>query len=722
MFFNHTFNLEQLAWPVSRLDEAVEALGHQAGYVAQNDSAPVIPNYLDKTGRILFEHWLPGIADIFGLESEPIEAPYAEVESLLRGAGPAILRLPSNYDQDGETRFLVLLSSSWRRILLLTPELKKNRVSVKSLQTILCEPYETPVLAQLEQLMVEANIPEERWTRVRQSILREQLSEVRIKGCWLLRLPPNANLWFQVKKSKLHHYLGILIGVNLVTQLISLASWWIIGWGALQGHFEWSWLFAWALILLTSIPFSISLTWLQALLAIGAGAIFKKRLLHGTLQLEPEEIRHQGAGQFLGRVMEAEAVELMALGGGFMAFMALIELVLAMSVLAMGAGGLLHAFSLFSWALFTVLLGWRYFSQTHSWVSTYRHMTNELVEHMVGHRTRLAQEEPHRWHDSEDEILTRYFKLSERLDQVGIQLGTVIPRGWLISGFSGVAYTFIVYPNSPMSIAISLGGVMLASQALTRLVGGVNSVVGFMVAWGQVKPLFEASKRANEQQSSVSLPTLIARTQADVDHGQTIIETRDIIFRYPKRTEPVLNRCHLQIRKGDRILLEGPSGGGKSTLATILVGLRVPQSGLLLLRGLDQQTLGITRWRDYVVSAPQFHENHVLSETFAFNLLMGRNWPPPQEDLIEAETVCRELGLGELIDRMPSGLQQMVGESGWQLSHGERSRLFIARALLQHTDLIVLDESFASLDPENLQQAMQCVLNRATTLMVIAHP
>ncbi len=71
---------------------------------------------------------------------------------------------------------------------------------------------------------------------------------------------------------------------------------------------------------------------------------------------------------------------------------------------------------------------------------------------------------------------------------------------------------------------------------------------------------------------------------------------------------------------------------------------------------------------------------------------------------------------------MPSGLQQMVGESGWQLSHGERSRLYIARALLQNADLMILDESFAALDPETLALSLRCVLQRAPTLMVIAHP
>ncbi|MCB1807524.1 MAG: hypothetical protein KDJ99_20950, partial [Candidatus Competibacteraceae bacterium] len=66
------------------------------------------------------------------------------------------------------------------------------------------------------------------------------------------------------------------------------------------------------------------------------------------------------------------------------------------------------------------------------------------------------------------------------------------------------------------------------------------------------------------------------------------------------------------------------------------------------------------------MAAPQFHENHILTETLAFNLLMGRRWPPAEQDLQEAETLCEELGLGDLLRRMPAGLHQMVGESGWQ--------------------------------------------------------
>jgi ABC-type multidrug transport system fused ATPase/permease subunit len=132
--------------------------------------------------------------------------------------------------------------------------------------------------------------------------------------------------------------------------------------------------------------------------------------------------------------------------------------------------------------------------------------------------------------------------------------------------------------------------------------------------------------------------------------------------------------------------------------------------------------LGDEGWRRRVVSAPQFHENYVLSETFAFNLLMGRRWPPHREDMQEATAICSELGLEPLLNKMPAGMLQMVGETGWRLSHGERSRVYIARALLQDAEVVIFDESFAALDPENVRLALECVLRRARTLMVVAHP
>jgi ABC-type multidrug transport system fused ATPase/permease subunit len=201
-----------------------------------------------------------------------------------------------------------------------------------------------------------------------------------------------------------------------------------------------------------------------------------------------------------------------------------------------------------------------------------------------------------------------------------------------------------------------------------------------------------------------------------------VLEANNVVFRHKNRAGAVLNSVNLCIQHGDRIMLEGPSGGGKSTFAALLAGLRSPELGTVLMRGVDQNTLGFESWRKLVALAPQFNENHVLAGSLAFNLLMGRRWPPKAEDLAEAERVCCELGLAELLNRMPAGLFQMVGENGWQLSHGERSRVFIARALLQHADLIIFDESLGSLDPQTLLVALRCISQRANAVLLIAHP
>jgi ATP-binding cassette subfamily B protein len=141
----------------------------------------------------------------------------------------------------------------------------------------------------------------------------------------------------------------------------------------------------------------------------------------------------------------------------------------------------------------------------------------------------------------------------------------------------------------------------------------------------------------------------------------------------------------------------------------------------VLVDGVDRATTGAAGWRRHVVMAPQAHDNYLVAGSLAFNLLMGRRWPAESRDLEEAEAVCRELGLADLLDRLPSGLNQIVGETGWQLSQGERVRVFLARALLQKPDLLILDESFSALDAENVERAMRCVLSRSTGVLAIAH-
>jgi ATP-binding cassette subfamily B protein len=110
----------------------------------------------------------------------------------------------------------------------------------------------------------------------------------------------------------------------------------------------------------------------------------------------------------------------------------------------------------------------------------------------------------------------------------------------------------------------------------------------------------------------------------------------------------------------------------------------------------------------------------VLLAPVAFNLLMGRAWSPSERDLQDAAAMCEELGLGPLVARMPAGLGQVVGETGWRLSQGERARLCLGRALLADHDILLLDEPLGALDPHTARTILDVVRRRARTLVVIS--
>ena len=528
------------------------------------------------------------------------------------------------------------------------------------------------------------------------------------RGCWILRPPPGESTFRSLREANSIQHGAALIATHLVQYLVWLGSWAILGSLSLTGHLDRGWLAAWALLLVTFIPFQLLTTRLQGSFAIGLGGWLKRRLLAGALRLKPEEMRHSGIGGFLGQALEAASLESLAISGGIAGMLAAIELVLAMFLLGRFAPVLLV------WCALAVLIAYRFTRHFERWTTARMEITQDLIESMVGHRTRLVQQCRADWHTAEDVALDRYMQVSRRLDNFGVWLVAAIPRSWLLAGLACLAPSILAPHSSTSQTAILLGGILLAYTAFRKLSSSFADIAIAAVAWKRIRPLLKAAEQPE------ILGESLAATQ--VAPEQKLMEADRITFRYRSTGNPALRACSLSIHTGERILLEGPSGGGKTTFASLLSGMRQPESGLLLMNGIDQHTLGEVEWRHRIAAAPQFHENYILTETLAFNLLMGRRWPATGADMEQAETVCRELGLGDLLDRMPSGLLQMVGEGGWQLSHGERSRIYIARALLQDAQLVILDESFAALDPENLQTALECVLRRAGTLMVIAHP
>lgn len=705
-------DLASITWPVANLPEALDALVRRSGLVPDYaaSEAPPLPGHDTDT----LDPWIASYARRAGLEAEQVETPYPEAEALIRRAGPALFLTPG----DDGPRLLAVRRTRGRAVHIVGPDLKSHRQPLEAVRALLCTSLEGPLLPQMDQMLRETQVPLDRHLRARQALLRERLRGARVGPGWLLRPGPGVDLRRQARWAGLSRQMLVLAGAHALQYVLFLLSWYMIGRGALQGRMETGWIVAWMLLLLTLVPLRMLVTWLQGTFAIRAGSLLKWRLLFGALRLDPDEMRRQGAGQHFSRVIESEALESLALSGGITAIVACIELLLALGVLSLGAGGLLHAVLLVAWLLGALFLGRQYLKQRKQWTTTRLHLTHDLVERMVGHRTRLAQEAPDRWHAGEDQAVSNYLEVSAQMDRAAVWLQALVPRGWLVVGLIGLAPAFIA-GGGPGAIAVSLGGMLLAFLAFRKIAAGLLHLADAFIAWEQIKPLFEAAARPIRS----GQPGIMPATATDgAPSDGTVLEAHDLVFRYHERGAPVLQNCGVRIHDKDRVLLEGPSGSGKSTLAALLTGLRTPESGLLLLHGLDRQTLGDDAWRSRVAAAPQFHENHVMTETFAFNLLMGRRWPPTAGDQEEALEICHELGLGPLLARMPGGLQQMVGETGWQLSHGERSRLFIARALLQKADVIVLDESFAALDPENMQRAMRCVLNRAPALVVIAHP
>jgi ATP-binding cassette subfamily B protein len=694
------------SWKTAELPALIDALCRKTG-IPRREVGAVNPPVAGSDIQVWFENTCARL----GVEVDPADLWGFRIGETLRAAAPAVV--PAG---DG---WLALLDVRRGRATLLAPDLSLIRMPLEELRRTVSRGIEEPHRPEVERLLAECGVAARRRERAASALLFER-SRYELAGVlYRLRLPPGASFALQVKQGGLPARVALLCGAHLAEYVLWIAAWYILGSDALQGTVDKGWLTAFALTLATLVPFRILTTWNQGVLAIGAGGLLRQRLLAGALKLSPEEVRHEGAGRFLARSIEAELVESLALSGGLMSALALIELVVAMAVLSQGASGLLQPLLLALWTGAAVWAGLRYWHARSRWTDIRLAMTHELVERMTGHRTRIAQQPPAEWHLEEDRQTDEYAARSMRMDMAAARLTSLIPSGWMCAGIATLAPAFLG-SASPASLAVSIGGLLLGWRALKRLVTGAGNLSGAAISWRQIATLFHAAARPAPAGSVAAIPGASAQGGGPAP-AEVVLDLKDVGFRR-ESGRAILHDVRLELRRGDRVLVEGESGGGKSTLVSLLAGLREPTSGLLLSGGLDRRTLGDTLWRRQVVAAPQYHENHVLTGPFAYNLLMGRNWPAHPKEMAEAQQVCTELGLGPLLERMPGGMMQLVGETGWQLSQGERSRLFIARALLQSPEVVVLDESFAALDPENLRQALECALARARTLVVVAHP
>ncbi|WP_437639415.1 ATP-binding cassette domain-containing protein [Sorangium sp. So ce854] len=693
--------LAAVAWEPSALGHAMSALTAACGLGSGAAPSPGAPPDGDPTA------WIEAYAGCMGVEAEAVESSFADLPRAIASLGPAIVRVEQGY--------LAVTSAGRRGLSVLTPALTPARVPLETVRRALSAHLEDRPASHVDKWLAAARVSPRRAARARAELLAQLVADKPIGGMWLLRPDPGSSFRRLLAMRGVLRRGAAFLAAATAQIALGVLAWWLIGAGALDGAVEPGWLLAWVLLSLSAIFVQLFASWAGGLLTIDVAALLKQRLLCGALRLDPAAIRARGSGELLAMVSESEAVETAGLGGALGAVVGLVQLASAAAVLSAGAGGGLHVALLAGWTLAVGLLARRFARQRAAWTRERFAITSGFVENVVGHRTRVAQEAPHLHHVEEDAVLERYHAASRAMDRVGDLLSSLPARGWLALGLLGLVPA-VVGGVGVGPLVVATGGILQAQAAFAALATSLGALLSAAVSWRSIARLFAAA--ADREPPGIPQAVLGRPATSDV-----ILEARGVTFRYPgERGEPALRDCGLVLSKGDRLLLEGRSGGGKSTLAAVLSGLHAPSSGLVLLRGLDRRTLGGAAWRGRVASAPQFHDNHVLSGTLAFNLLMGRAWPASPEDRREAEVVCRKLGLGPLIDRMPSGLDQVVGETGWQLSHGERSRLFLARALLQRSDVVILDESFGALDPLTARACVDAVLERAPALVVIAHP
>ena len=195
------------------------------------------------------------------------------------------------------------------------------------------------------------------------------------------------------------------------------------------------------------------------------------------------------------------------------------------------------------------------------------------------------------------------------------------------------------------------------------------------------------------------------------------ISFENVTLQYPGRDTPAVNRVSFSIPKGSSVALVGPSGGGKSSLADLLLGLYEPTSGIIRIDGQDLLTIDTASWRNRI--------GVVSQDTILFNATVRENiaFARPEASFEQIQAAAQDAQAAAFINDLPQGYDTLVGERGFMLSGGQRQRLAIARALVRQPDLLILDEATSALDTNSEIAVQQTIdnLNRSVTRLVVAH-
>ena len=285
----------------------------------------------------------------------------------------------------------------------------------------------------------------------------------------------------------------------------------------------------------------------------------------------------------------------------------------------------------------------------------------------------------------------------------------------------GAAPTFVaslVYLYGGMQVigeSASLGTLVAFVTLSARLTAPMNglanlhvTVFGSLAVFDRIFPWIDAEPEVNDSPNA-----------KDLEEPQGHITFEDVSFEYESGS-PVLENLSLEISPGKMVALVGPSGAGKTTITYLALRFFDPTSGSVKLDGQDLRDIRLSSLRRYTSIVPQ--ESPVFHTTVRNNLLIAKP-DATDEELVSA---CRAAQLHSLVESLPAGYQTVVGEMGYRLSGGERQRLAIARAILKHPRLLIMDEPTSSLDSITERSIRDALANMwsgesGATTIVIAH-
>ncbi len=271
--------------------------------------------------------------------------------------------------------------------------------------------------------------------------------------------------------------------------------------------------------------------------------------------------------------------------------------------------------------------------------------------------------------------------------------------------FRAISMLMVVYSN------LSIGQMMAVFGYLWYMMGPVQEILGIQYAFYAAKAALGRINRLLELKEEPYYPHLKDPFAGKHTVG---VEVENVCFSYGET--PVLNGVSLKIRPGEKVALVGASGGGKSTLVQVILGLYPPTSGTVNFDGVPMTEIGMEVVRSHVATVLQHPA--LFNDTVRMNLTLGRELT--DEQLWQALEVAQ---LAETVRELPKELDTIVGRQGVRLSGGQRQRLAIARMVLSDPQVVILDEATSALDAETeakLHDALREFLKNRTTL-IIAH-